>query len=145
MAHNQSLMNGNGILGRVPDTWWETWHKAMLKALKTAALFPSLPKASPDIRSCGWLASPTGQRVCPSDDIFCLSVTLSSKGKARSIFITLWFVWALQEQRWILNVSCQMNKWLWKYKSKAIHVALGIAHLQNLICCYIDTFPRFIY
>ena len=31
------------------------------------------------------------------------------------------------------------------YKSKAIHVALGIAHLQNLICYYIDIFSHFIY
>lgn len=52
-----------GIWGSVADAWWEMWHKAMLKALKTLCPLPKLAKGSPDIRSCGWLASPTSQRV----------------------------------------------------------------------------------
>lgn len=104
MAHNQSLMNCNWNFGERP--WCLVGNVAQSNVESPEDSLPSsrayLKQALTSGLVVGWL--PQLVRVSLSDDIFCLSVTLSSKGQGRSIFITLWFVWALREQRWILNV-----------------------------------------
>lgn len=126
-------MTSNQNLG-IPDAWWEMQQRAMLKGLK-----PSLTAFQAYLKlaltsGLGWSAYSPGHGLCQGHFTF-PSVRIDSP----------LIVPVLQAQRWTLNVSCQMNERLWKYKSKTIHVALGIAHLQNLICYYIDIVPHFIY
>lgn len=132
MAHTKSSMTSDQNLG-IPDAWWEMQQTAMLKGLKTSLTAFQAYLRLALTSGLGWICIFSGHGLCQGRYTF-------PNVRTDCPLIVL----VLQDQRWMLNVSCQMNE-LWKYKSKTIHVALGIAHLQNLICYYIDIVPHFIY